>query len=80
VLHGLTGGIGLLGVVLRLVPAGGDDRGPDQGGEQGGEDVAVGAGGGVGDVAGRFAQGVGGLVLGADLGALGSGERLGSRS
>src|SRR6478735_232693 len=70
----LTGGFGLVGVVLRLVPAGGDDRGPDEGGEQGGEGAAVGAGGGVGDVAGRAAQGVGGLVLSADLGALGASE------
>lgn len=74
--QGLTGGFGLVGMVLHLVQAGGDDRGPDEGGEQGGEGAAVGAGCGVGDVAGRAAQGVGGLVLSADLGALGGGECL----
>ncbi|ARI53780.1 hypothetical protein A6E92_17545 [Streptomyces sp. S8] len=72
----LAGGFGLVGMVLHLVPAGGDDRGPDEGGEQGGEGAAVGAGGGVGDVAGRAAEGIGDLVLSADLGALGTGECL----
>ena len=75
VVEGLAGGFGLVGMVVRFVPAGGDDRGPDEGGEQGGQRAAAGAGGGVGDVADGFAQGVGGLVLGADLGALGAGER-----
>ncbi len=74
VVEGLAGGVGLVGVMLRFVPAGGDDRGPDDGGEQGGESAAVGAGGGVGDVAGGGSQGVGCLVLGADLGALGTGK------
>ncbi|MFL4905235.1 hypothetical protein ACJ6WF_19100 [Streptomyces sp. MMS24-I2-30] len=76
VLEGLAGGFGLLGVVLRFVPAGGDDRGPDKGGEG----AAVGAGGGVDDVTSCYAQGAGGLVFGADLGALGACERCGGRS
>lgn len=77
VLDGLAGGVGLVGVVLRFVPAPSDDGGPDEGRDQGGECAAVGACGGVNDVAGRAAQRVGGSVLGPDLGALGAGERLG---
>ncbi|MBX7550401.1 hypothetical protein K1Y78_20670 [Streptomyces sp. tea 10] len=77
VLDGLAGGVGLVGVVLRLVPAPSDDGGPDDGGEQGRERAAVGPGGGVDDIARRTAQRVSGAVFGPDLGALGSGERLG---
>ncbi len=74
VMKGLAGGFGLVSVALRVVPVGGEDRSPNEGGEQGGQDACVGPGGGVGDVAGGNAQGVAGLVLGADLGALSTGE------
>lgn len=76
VLDGLAGGVGLVCVVLRFVPAPGDDGGPDEGRDQGGQGAAVGSGGGVHDVACRAAQGVGGSVFRPDLGPLGSGERL----
>lgn len=76
VLDGLAGGVSLVGVVLRFVPASGDDGGPDEGGDQGGEGAAVGASGGVGDVAGRAAQGTGCSVFCPDLGALSTRERL----
>ncbi|SCK50143.1 hypothetical protein YW7DRAFT_04509 [Streptomyces sp. AmelKG-E11A] len=71
VVEGLPGRFGLVGVALRLVPATGNDRGPDEGGDQGGQRAAVGASGGVDDVAGRRAEGVGGPVLGTDRGSLG---------
>lgn len=76
VLEGMAGGVGLVGVALGLVPASRDDRGPDKRCDQGGEGAAVGAGGGVRDVAGRVAQSVGGSVFCPDLGALGACERL----
>lgn len=71
----LPSGLGLLRVLLYVVPPGSDDRGPCQGCSERGQYAAVGAGGGVGDVTGGFAQGVGGLVLGAGLGTLSAGER-----
>ncbi|MBW8735579.1 MAG: hypothetical protein JF621_00040 [Streptomyces turgidiscabies] len=76
VLDGLAGGVGLVGVVLRFVPAPCDDGGPDEGCDQGCERAAIGACGGVDDVACRAAQGVGGTVFRPDLGTLGSAERL----
>lgn len=78
--EGSLGGVGLVGVVLCFVPAGGDDRGPDESGEQGGEGAAVGAGSTVGDVAGGAAQGVGGPAVGSNLRALGAAERLRRRT
>ncbi|MDQ1018328.1 hypothetical protein QFZ43_004877 [Streptomyces afghaniensis] len=76
VLDGLAGGVGLVSVVLRLVPAPSDDGGPDEGCDQGGQGAAVGAGSRVHDVPCRAAQGVGGSVFCPDLGTLGSAEHL----
>lgn len=76
VLDGLAGGVGLVGVVLRFVPAPGDDSGPDEGCDQGGQRTAFRACGGVDDVACRAAKSVGGTVFRSDLGPLGPGERL----
>lgn len=70
--EGLAGGVGLVGVPIGLVPAAGDDSGP----QEGGEGAAVWACGGVDDVAGRVADGVGGAVFRPDLRALGPCERL----
>lgn len=67
VLDGLARSVGLVGMALGLVPACSEDGGPDECSGQGCEDAAVGAGGGVCDVAGRGPQGVGGTVLGPDL-------------
>ncbi|MGW1277910.1 hypothetical protein ACWD4V_13250 [Streptomyces tsukubensis] len=67
VLDGSAGGVGLVGVTLRFVPASGEDRGPDEGRDQRGEGAAIGAGGGMDGVAGSDAQGVGGAVLGLDV-------------
>ncbi len=80
VLDGLAGGFGLLVVASALVPASGEDRCPDEGGEQDGEGAAVLAVGGVDDVAGGVAKAGCGAVIGADLGALGAGERPGGGS
>lgn len=56
-----VGGVGLVSLILRDVPASGGDRGPDEGGEQCGQRTAVGVGDGLGNVAGSGAQGGGGL-------------------
>ncbi|KOV82403.1 hypothetical protein ADL01_10555 [Streptomyces sp. NRRL WC-3618] len=77
-LDGLAGCVGLVGVVLRFVPAPGEDRCPEHRGDQGGECASVGPSGGVDDVAGRAPQGVRGAGFGSDLGALGACERLAS--
>ncbi|SES29144.1 hypothetical protein SAMN05421870_11560 [Streptomyces qinglanensis] len=74
VLEGLTGRFSLVSVALRFVPVGGEDRRPNEGGNQAGQGACIGTGGATGDVARGGAHGVGGLVLGAELGALGTGE------
>ncbi|MBO0515994.1 hypothetical protein J0695_30095, partial [Streptomyces beijiangensis] len=58
VLSGLSGGVSLVGVVLRLVPPSGKDDRPDHGCDEGGKGAAIGAGGGVDDVAGGDPHGV----------------------
>lgn len=75
VLDALVGCGGLLGVASGGVPAIGEDRGPDEGGEQYGEGAAVLAGARVDEVACGGAQTDRGAVFGADLRALGTGER-----
>jgi hypothetical protein len=76
VLDSLAGGVGLVGVVLRFVPAPGNDGGPGESRDQCCQRAAVRARGGVDDVACRAAQGVGGTVFRPDMGPLGSGEHL----
>lgn len=76
VLQSPARGVGLVGVLLRLVPATGQDGRPHECGEQGGQRAAVRASSGVDDVAGGDAYGVGCSVLGLDLGSLGAKERL----
>lgn len=74
ILDSLARGVGLVSVVLRLVPTGGDDRGPDDRSEQRGQGTAVRTSGAVGDVAGSRTERGGGPVLCPDLGALGPAE------
>ncbi|MFD7732187.1 tyrosine-type recombinase/integrase [Kitasatospora phosalacinea] len=68
-----------LGVAAGLVPAADEDHHPHQGRDHDGEGVAVGPVTRAEDVAGGSAQVGGALMVGADLGALGAGERPGGR-
>nr|AQM75223.1 mobilization protein [Streptomyces sp.] len=63
-LEGSAGGVGLVSVAFRLVPAPGENRRPDHGREQGSEGAAIRASGSVDDVASCDAYGVGGPVFG----------------
>jgi hypothetical protein len=74
VLDSLVGGGCLLGVASGGVPAFGEDGGPDEGGEQDNQGAAVLACASVDEVTRGGSQTGGGVVFGADLGALGLGE------